>query len=255
METLLVLLMIGAGGAGAAVLMMAAAKREKDAASVRREFPSGRGSVGAAILNEIALAGGASGSDAERLVAEQTEYRGAFQRRIDLTSWAESFARGAGEAERCELLESAVRLAVAMNSTLPPRQYHALLDLSFGLGFHADALARLRAKWRFEYADYARMSRPREADRGAATLFRRVTTREKVMLMKVLELQGELERGRLISAYRRLAGASHPDRFHDSGAEAREAAARKFIELTEAYEKLLALLAVGESGVDHLPGR
>ena len=99
------------------------------------------------------------------------------------------------------------------------------------------------------------MSRPREADRGAATLFRRVTAREKVLLMKVLELEGELERGRLISAYRRLAGASHPDRFHDSGAEAREAAARKFIELTEAYEKLLALLASGESGVDHLPGR
>ena len=235
--------------------MMAAAKREKDAASLSRMFPSGRGSVGAAILNEVALAGGASGIDAERLVAEQTEYRGAFGRRIDMTSWAESFARGAGEGERRALLEAAVRLAVSMNSTLPPRQYHALLDLSFGLGFHADALARLRAKWRFEYADYARMSRPRDADRRAATMFRRASPREKVALMKVLELDGPLERGRVISAYRRLAGAWHPDRFHDSGAEAREAAARKFIELTEAYERLLSLLASGEGGVDHLPGR
>ncbi len=127
-----------------------------------------------------------------------------------------------------------------------------------GLGFHADALARLRAKWRFEYADYAAMSRPREADRvGGASLFRRVTPREKVSLMKTLGLRGELERGPLISAYRRLAGAHHPDRFHDCGADERAAAARRFIELTEAYERLLALLEAAEArdGVDRLRER
>lgn len=244
METLLVLLMIGAGGAGALVLGVAAARRERTAEAARREFTAGPGAVSAAILAEIARAGGASTTEAETLAAEQTGYRGPYGRRIDLTSWAEAFARGANEAERCEFLESAVRLAVSMSASIPPRQYSALQDLSFGLGFRADALARLRAKWRFEYADYARMSRPIEADRaGAVSLFRQVSPREKVGLMKTLGLEGELERSSLISAYRRLAGANHPDRVHDRGEAERDAAAQRFIELTEAYERLLALLS------------
>lgn len=256
METLLVLVMIAAGISAAVIFMTAAARREREADAAREALPHGRGALMAAILNEIAVAGGVSGPAAEQLVAAETDYRGPFHRRIDLTSWAESFARGASETERCDLLESAVKLAVGMSPSLPPRQYHALLDLSFALGFKADALARLRARWRFEYADYARLSRPREAEGGRGSLFRRISPREKVEAMKSLGLSGELERTALISTYRRLAGEHHPDRLHDRGVEEREAAARRFIEITEAYEILLALLARrGEAGVDRVGTR
>jgi DnaJ-class molecular chaperone len=40
--------------------------------------------------------------------------------------------------------------------------------------------------------------------------------------------------------YRALAAQHHPDRFHDAGEQAREAAAARFIEITEAYGRLLA---------------
>jgi DnaJ-domain-containing protein 1 len=240
-ETLLVLVMIGAGVSAAVVFMTAAARRDREAEAARATLPHARGALEAAILHEIALAGGAFGAEAERIVADETDYRGPFHRRIDLTSWAESYARGAVEPERHALLESAVKLAVAMSPSLPARQYHALLDLSFGLGFHADALARLRARWRFEYSDYARLARPREAE-GTGAMFRRITPREKREAMKSLGLSGELERAPLISAYRRLAAEHHPDRVHDRGGRERDEAARRFIEITEAYETLLALL-------------
>lgn len=239
METVLLLLMIGAGSAAAIALLAEAARRERDASAARLEAGTGPEGMVAAILTEIARAGGASREEAESLVAKQSAGRAPSARRIDLTSWAEVFASRAGESERCALLESAVRLAVSMAAAIPPRQYGALQDLSFGLGFHADALARLRAKWRFEYADYARASRPLEADR--AGIFRRISSDEQAALMATLGLTGALDRAALVSAYRRLAGAAHPDRVHDRGDDERNAAARRFIELTEAYERLLPL--------------
>ncbi len=239
METLLVLLMIGAGGVGAIALMVETARRERRAEASRLQAEGGTEAIAAAILTEIAREGGASREEAEALAARESPARAPFARGIDLTNWAEAFARLAGDAERRALLESAVRLAVSMAPSIPRRQYGALLDLSFGLGFHADALARLRAKWRFEYADYARGSRPIEADRAA--IVRRVTPSEQARLMKTLGLTGALERARVIAAYRRLAGAHHPDRVHDRGQAERDEAARRFIEITEAYEKLLPL--------------
>jgi DnaJ-domain-containing protein 1 len=239
METLLALLMIGAGGVGAVALMVETARRERQEEAARLEAHGGAAAIAAAILTEIARAGGASRDEAEALIARVADTKAPSGRRIDLTNWAEAFARHTGEGERRALLESAVRLAVSMAASIPRRQYGALQDLSFGLGFHADALARLRAKWRFEYADYARGSRPVEADR--AGIFRRVSPSEQAELMKTLGLSGELERAALIAAYRRLAGAHHPDRVHDRGQAERDAAARRFIEITEAYEKLLPL--------------
>ena len=241
MERLLVLLMIATAAAFAALLGKAAARRESDAEPGNAGAPRGKEAIAVVILREIAMAGGATPERAASL-APAPEGAGRA-RRIDVTSWAETFARRVSEMERVALLESAVKLAVSMNPSLPPRQYHALQDLSFGLGFHADALARLRARWRFEYADYARVSRPRAADRSSGSaLRRRVSPGEKTALMKVLDLSGELEKPALIAAYRRQAAAAHPDRVHGRGESERDAAARRFIEVTEAYETLLTLL-------------
>ena len=58
-------------------------------------------------------------------------------------------------------------------------------------------------------------------------------------LLAVLGLKGEVTRHEVISAYRRLAAKHHPDRFHDSEPEAQRQASIRFMELTDAYEKLL----------------
>ena len=45
----------------------------------------------------------------------------------------------------------------------------------------------------------------------------------------------------IISSYRRLAAQHHPDRFHAQPDEIQRSEAARFIEITQAYEKLLAL--------------
>ena len=136
----------------------------------------------------------------------------------------------------------AVQLASARRDPVPLRQYTALLDLSFSLGFRTDALARLREKYGFEYVDHAKDARPREADRagGAAPLFVReqIDARE---LLGVLEIEGIPTRQMIISAYRRLASRHHPDHHAHEPDAAREHAAAQFIEITRAYERLLAI--------------
>jgi DnaJ-class molecular chaperone len=59
-------------------------------------------------------------------------------------------------------------------------------------------------------------------------------------LLRILELDGHPPRQAIISAYRRLAAQHHPDRFHGESMEARNAAAARFIEITRAYETLMA---------------
>jgi DnaJ-class molecular chaperone len=51
-----------------------------------------------------------------------------------------------------------------------------------------------------------------------------------------------VSRSRLISTYRTLAAQHHPDRFHDADPQAREAAAARFIEISDAYGQLLAVI-------------
>lgn len=58
-------------------------------------------------------------------------------------------------------------------------------------------------------------------------------------MLSVLGLRGEVTRHEVISAYRRLAAKNHPDRFHDYPAEEQRLAAIRFMEITDAYEKLL----------------
>jgi hypothetical protein len=130
-----------------------------------------------------------------------------------------------------------------MHSPIPVRQYAALLDLSFGLGFHTDALAKLRELYGFEYVDHAKDARPRSADRvgGGAPLFAR-QTRPQDELARVLGLSGAFSRNELTVAYRKLVSENHPDRFHGATAEAQSAAAGRFIEITTAYEELVRVL-------------
>lgn len=244
MERLLLLLMIAAGGVAALALRLAVA-----AARSAPEPPRGSWAppeeIAASVLHAIARCGGASPDEASRLLHAHWPGAATVEPSIDLRSWAEAFARQRAEEARCELLEASVRLAVAMSPTIPLTQYNALLDVCFGLGFHADALARLRAIYRFEYVDHAKRARPRSADRaGGAVLFRRRL--DRAALLRTLELDGEPDRGAVISAYRRLAVRYHPDRWHDAAAEEQREASRRFIEITEAYEQLLQSL--GDKG-------
>ncbi|HEY5610912.1 MAG TPA: DnaJ domain-containing protein [Thermoanaerobaculia bacterium] len=244
MEFILVIAMIVAGLGLALVvgLLTMLAKRRSDGFSeqlgnVRRS----RESIAASILFEIARAGGGSPDDARRLIREEARIAAPAEIGIDLSSWAQAYASGSSPDQRSRLLELAVKIAVIMNSTIPLAQYNALVDLSFGLGFQTDALARLRARYRFQYVDYAKQGRPRSADRsgGGAPLYQRAPF-NRAEKLRVLGLEGDVTRDRLISAYRRLASQHHPDRYHNADDASQHAAAQRFIEVTEAYEALLA---------------
>jgi hypothetical protein len=173
---------------------------------------------------------------------------------IDIGSWAEAYARRASTEERGALLERAAGIAIGTTPVIPLAQYDALLELAFGLGFHPDALARLRARYRFEYIDHAKRGRPRSADRaGAASLFRTEEPGERDRLLRTLRLKREPTRGEIVSAWRRLAAENHPDRFHGQEGEERERAAARFIEVTDACERLLILSGEGRRGRQNRP--
>jgi hypothetical protein len=224
----------------AAVLLAAAAivlfERSSDR-QVASDRPS-RDVIESALLEAVAAAAGAGSVDRAR--SETPD-------RIDIGSWAEAYARRATADERKALLERAAGIAVGTTPMIPLAQYDALLELAFGLGFHPDALARLRARYRFEYVDHARAGRPRTADRaGASTLFRSEEPGERERLLRILRLGcSEPTRGEIVAAWRRLAAENHPDRFHGREGE-RNRAATRFIEVTDACERLLILS--GDSG-------
>ena len=61
-------------------------------------------------------------------------------------------------------------------------------------------------------------------------------------LLRVLEIEAASPtRQTIISAYRRLVARHHPDKIADRSELAQRAASAKFIELTRAYERLLAI--------------
>ncbi|MFN2441726.1 MAG: DnaJ family molecular chaperone [Thermoanaerobaculia bacterium] len=168
------------------------------------------------------------------------------QEMIDISNWAQAYARVASLEERRALLERAAGIAVGASAIIPLAQYDALLELAFGLGFHPDALARLRARYRFDYIDHAERGRPRRADRAeGATLFRSEEPGERERLRKTLGLDDEPSPREIVAAWRRLAAENHPDRFHGRTGEERERAAARFIEVTEACERLLMLSGEG----------
>jgi DnaJ-domain-containing protein 1 len=140
------------------------------------------------------------------------------------------------------LLETAVKLVAAPGRPVPLRQYADLLDISFSLGFQTDALAKLREQYDFDYVDHAKDARPREADRGggAMPLFVRGSA-DTVKLLKTLGIEGSANRHVIISAYRRLAAQHHPDKVYTAGPDVQSDAAARFIEITRAYEALMAI--------------
>jgi len=244
-ELIAVIVMI-AGGCAIAIFVVTAiaiAQRENDKTAAPNAAASDRNHLAASILYNILILGGTSSDEAMRDVRRRAGVVAPVTPGVDIASWGARFGQLAQPQQRAWLLEMAVQLIATRDTPVPLRQYSALLDLSFALGFQTDALARLREQYGFEYIDHAKNARPREADRGGGgmtTFFAREPggTEE---LLRVLELGGAPSRQAIISAYRRLAALNHPDRFYDQSEEAQTLAAARFIEITRAYETLLSI--------------
>lgn len=237
--------MLFVGGA-VAVFVMAAigiAQRENaSAATADTPMPATEHDrIAVSLLFQVVSAGGVGPDDVLREIRRRAGIAAPVTGGIDVTSWAERYSRLATPEQRSRLLETAVQLIATPGRPIPLRQYAILLDLSFGLGFHTDALAKLREQYGFDYIDHAKAGRPREADRagGATTLFVREPRREPELL-GLLGLTGTPTRQTIVTAYRRLAAQHHPDKFHGRDDATQSAAAARFIEITRAYEELLA---------------
>lgn len=243
MELIAAIFMLVVGGAVAIFVTVAIglAQRESERAPNGPLPAPERDRIAVSLLFHVVTAGGVAPDDALREIRRRAGIAAPITRGIDVSNWAENYSRLATAEQRAQLLEVAVQLIASPAKPIPLRQYTVLLDLSFGLGFHTDALAKLREQYGFEYVDHAKDARPREADRagGAAPLFVRETPAAPELL-NVLGVTGTPTRHGIITAYRRLAAQYHPDRFHGRE-EAQSAAAARFIEITRAYEQLLAI--------------
>ena len=241
MESIAVIFMLLSGGAIALFVMAAMSLAHHERPREEGSAVPERSRIAGSLLFHVLVADGTRGEDALREMRRTAGIALTPSTAIDVASWGERYAQMTTIAERERLLESAVVILSARGRTVPLLQYVALLDLSFALGFRTDALAKLRERHRFEYVDHAKAARPREADRSSrATFYVREEARESDLLAR-LELEGHPTRQEIIAAYRRLAGRHHPDRFHGARAEELEEAAARFIEITRAYEALLAL--------------
>jgi len=232
------LFMLAAGGAIALFVLAASAIARRE--NGQRPEPPRRDSVAASLLFHVLAAGGTGDEEALRQVRRGAGLAAPVTRGIDVCSWAETYASAATPQQRSALLETAAQLVTSRSGPIPLRQYAALLDLSFGLGFHTDALAKLRMVYGFDYIDHAKDARPRSADRGGggAPLFERAQA-PRGELLRLLGVTAEASRQEIGAAYRRLVLQHHPDRFHGASAEDQSAAAARFIEITRAYEELM----------------
>ena len=242
MELIAILFMLVAGGAIAVFAMTAVTIAQKEQERAGEAPPPRRDAIAASILVHVLRAGGMSDEDALRDVRRKAGLAAPITRGIDIANWAEAYASVSDRAQRANLLETAVQLIAGRSEPVPLRQYAALLDLSFSLGFQTDALAKLREQYGFTYIDHAKDARPREADRvgGATPLFVR-ETRDASELLRVLGIEGPTTRQIIITTYRRLAAQHHPDRFFGQSEAAQSEAAARFIEITRAYETLLTI--------------
>lgn len=245
MELFGVIFMIfaGSGIAIAAMIAIGAATRAHEGRRDAAQRAPDRSAIAASILFNLLILGGVSADEALREIRKRAGLAAPVTREADIASWGERFARVTTAQQRQWLLETAVQLIASRERAVPLRQYAALLDLSFALGFQTDALAKLRERYGFDYVDHAKHGRPREADRagGAATTFFVRDRRDTHELLRVLEIDAEPTRQVIIAAYRRLVAQHHPDRVHEAGEAVRSAAAARFIELTRAYETLMSI--------------
>lgn len=236
--------MIFAGGGIAIAAMVAIGAATRAHEGRRQSAPApDRSAIAASILFNLLILGGIAPDEALREIRKRAGLVAPVTAQVDIASWADRFAQVTSAQQRRWLLETAVQLIAGRERAVPLRQYAALLDLSFGLGFQTDALAKLREQYGFDYVDHAKHARPREADRagGAATTFFVRETRDAGELLRVLEIDGAPSRQAIISAYRRLVAQHHPDKVHEAGEEVRTAAAARFIEITRAYETLMSI--------------
>jgi hypothetical protein len=241
-ELIGIVLMVAIGGAIAVMVMIGIAVAEKNSVAdpIASAAPD-RNRVAASILFQLLLTGGATPDEALRELRRAGRIA-PVTGGVDIVSWSERYVHMASEEQRKSLLETAVQLIAAPGRPVPLRQYASLLDLSFSLGFQTDALAKLREKYGFDYVDHAKDARPREADRGggAMPLFVRGTT-DTAALLKILGIEGDADRHTIISAYRRLAAQHHPDKVFTESPDVQSASAARFIEITRAYEALMAI--------------
>jgi hypothetical protein len=222
--------MLGAGGALAVFVLTAMKIHHAEEAQYRDVRPPQRDSVAASLLFHVMRAGGTPADEALRQVRRTAGIAAPVTQGIDAGNWAESYARTATQQQREALLEMAVKLVARRQGPVPLRQYAALLDLSFGLGFQTDALAKLRQAYGFEYVDH---TKGRGGVGGVALV--------RSELLTVFGMTAVPTRQELSAAYRKLVAQHHPDRFHGAPAEAQNGAAARFIEITRAYEELLLI--------------
>lgn len=243
MELIAVIFMIVGGGALAIFVLVAVAIAKKDSGEQPRgpiQVPE-RDRIAASLLYRVVTAGGTPPDEALREIRRRTGNIAPPTSGIDIGNWGERYAQQSTAQERADLLDAAVQLIAVRGRAIPLVQYVALLDLSFALGFQTDALAKLREQYGFEYVDHAKASRPREADRVGRTTFFVRDDRDATELRRVLGVEDGATRQQIIAAYRKLATQHHPDKFHDAANATREEAAARFIEITRAYEALLAI--------------
>ena len=226
--------LIATAGVGLAVLRASRAQSSRGPVTVEE--------IEAELILEVALRGELARDVAIGVVRRFLDVEVGKRGRVDITSWAEQHAKLASRERREELLEHAVLAAMESGGTIGIQQYDALVELTFGLGFHSDALARLHQKHRFDYVDWAKHGRPRGADRGggATPLCDAARGQDPSANLAALGLTHGASRHDVVAAYRRLASECHPDRFHESPAEERAAAEERFRVVTRAYEELLA---------------
>jgi DnaJ-domain-containing protein 1 len=242
-ELIAVIFMIVAGGALAVFVLIAVALNKRDApagAAPEMRVPE-RDRIAASLLFRVLTAGGTPPDEALREIRRRAGLLAQPASGIDIVSWGERYAQQATPQQRMQFLETAVQMIARSDRPVPLLQYVDLLDLSFSLGFQTDALAKLREQYGFDYIDHAKAARPRDADRAGTTTFFVREKHDPAEWLRVLGVEAGATRQEIIAAYRRLVTQHHPDKFHEASGSAREDAAARFIEITRAYEALLAL--------------
>jgi hypothetical protein len=243
LTVVIIMLAVGVGLAASIIITFAAAQREAEMrGATRANVAPDRNHIAASLHFNLLVSGGTQPDAARRAIRQGAGLAAPVTSSIDFVTWSERFAKLATPEQRSWLLDTAVKLVADRTTPVPLRQYSALLDLSFGLGFQTDALAKLRDTYGFDYVDHAKDARPRSADRGGVStpLYSR-DQRETSELLGILGVEAPTSRAVIIAAYRRLAAQHHPDKVFGETAEVQTAAAARFIEITRAYETLLVI--------------